>query len=125
MICFHQMNIAIMYEENNRILYNAAVADANIANEFLNNFTRYRNEFFKPAKTDAALLNMLQPVQGFINEALKKVAATGLKNHNFQYDTGLLKERLQALSKRLEENTHFLNRYLQASAIEREQVFYK
>ena len=122
---YNQMNIAIMYEENNRILYNAAVADANNANEFLNNFTRYRNEFFKPAKTDAELLAMLLPVHIFISEALKKVAAIGLKNNNFQYDTGLLKERLQALSKRLQENNHFLNRYLQAAATDREQVFYK
>ena len=122
---YNQMNIAIMYEENNRILYNAAVADANKANEFLNNFSHYRNEFFRPAKTDASLLAMLQPVHGFISEALKKVAAIGLKNNNFQYNTGLLRERLHALTKRLEENNLFLNLYLQAGTTEREKVFYK
>jgi hypothetical protein len=120
---YNQMNIAIIYGEQDMQLYNAAVADLNKANAFLNAFIEYRNQLFKPAKTDSATRNMLQPVSGLINDALKKTAAIGLAKENFQYDTALLYERIKAVKKRLEEQNNFLKNYFESN--DREKFFYR
>lgn len=120
---YNQMNIAIIYGEQDMQLYNAAVADLNKANAYLNAFVEYRNQLFKPAKPDSAVRNMLQPVSGFMNAAFKKTAAIGLVKENFQYDTALLYERIKAVKKRLEEQNSFLNNYFESN--DREKFFYR
>ncbi len=120
---YNQMNIAIIYGEQDMFLYNAAVADYNKASAYLNDFIRYRNVFFKPEKTAAEISAMLQPVDGLIAAAYKKIAGMGLVKENFQYDTGLLTERLKSLSKKGEEQNKFLKTYVETAAAHREKLF--
>lgn len=122
---YNRMNIAIIYGERDMQLYNAAVADLNKANEYFNNFIQFRNQFFKPAKTDTALALMLQPIAGLINAAYKKTESMGLGVENFQYNTEQLRQRLHALNKKLAGQNNFLNRYLAATVTEREKMFYE
>jgi hypothetical protein len=122
---YNQMNIAIVYGEKDMQLYNAAVADLNKATTLFNNFVQYRNNFFLPARRDDEIQAMLQPVKDLIISAEKKTETMGLINENFQYDTGDLKDRLASLSKKTDEQKHFLNRYFATNTAEREKLFYK
>ncbi len=124
-LAYNQMNIAIIYGERDMQLYNAAVADLNKANEYFNNFIQFRNQFFKPVKPDAALGLMLQPIAALINAGYKKTESMGLGVENFQYNTDELRQRLNALNKRLAEQNNFLNRYLAATVAEREKMIYE
>lgn len=121
---YNQMNIAIIYGEQDMHLYNAAVNDLNKANQYLNSFINYRNNFFKPLKSQSDMSNMLQPIEGLIAAAYKKTAAIAVARENFQYDTGLLKERLAALRKKLEEQQTFLKLYFSTAVTEKEKLFY-
>ncbi|MBC7867510.1 MAG: hypothetical protein H7X88_08240 [Gloeobacteraceae cyanobacterium ES-bin-316] len=121
---YNNMNIAIIYGEQDMNLYNAAVADLNKANTYLNEFINYRNNFFKPIRDDQAIRNMLQPITGLINAAMQKMEAIGKLRENFQYDTGFLKERLKTMNSKLEQQNNFLNRYMQSSVADRETIFY-
>jgi len=122
---YNQMNIAIIYGEQDMHLYNGAVADLNKANHYLNIFISYRNDFFKPIKSQAHTKDMLQPIEGLIAAAYKKTTTMGIKRENFQYDTGLLKERLTALSKKLDDQNKFVTLYFSTAEREREKLFYQ
>ena len=122
---YNNMNIAIIYGEQDMNLYNAAIADLNKANAFLNEFINYRNNFFKPAKDDKMIRDMLQPIEGLMNAASKKMEAIGRVKENFQYDTGFLKDRINATGKKFEQQNLFLNRYFESSGADRDKVFYE
>ena len=122
---YNNMNIAIIYGEQDMNLYNAAIADLNKANAYLNEFINYRNNFFKPTRNDKMIRDMLLPIEGLMNAASKKMEAIGRVKENFQYDTGFLKDRINATGKKLEQQNQFLNRYFERSGADREKVFYE
>ncbi len=122
---YNNMNIAIIHGEQDMNLFNAAVADLNKANTYLNSFIQYRNNFFKPALADKELAPMLQPIDGLVKNALAKIDQIGNGRENFQYDTGTLKDRIITLQKRVQEQLQFLTLYLNSNVIERERIFYQ
>lgn len=122
---FNQMNIAIIYGEQDMHLYNTAVADLNKAHEYLNAFIVYRNNLFKPAKGETDINKMLNPIDDLINKAYKNIDAMGLVKENFQYDTGVLAERLKTLSKKLEEQKRFLKMFMSTADAQKEKLFYQ
>ncbi len=122
---YNSMNIAIIYGEQDMNLFNDAVADLNKANFYLNRFIQYRNEFFKPAIADKELPLMLQPIDGLVNDALIKMEQIAKGRENFQYDTGSLRDRINTLQKKAQEQRQFLNLYLNSNATERERIFYR
>ena len=122
---YNKMNIAIIHGEQDMNLFNTAVADLNKANTYLNSFIEYRNNFFKPALADKELPPMLQPVDGLVKNALRQIDQIAKERDNFQYDTGLLKDRIISLQKKLQEQREFLNLYLNSNPIERERIFYR
>jgi hypothetical protein len=122
---YNQMNIVIEYSEKARQFYNGAVEDFNKASSLFNHFVQYRNNLFVPAKKDDEIQAMLHPVKDLILSAEQKIAAMQLVKDNFQYDPGELEQRLAALTRRLDEQTLFLNRYLATNMAEREKLFYK
>ncbi len=121
---YNNMNIAIIYGEQDMNLYNDAVADLNKANHYLNSFLEYRNNLFEPSRTDEQIQNMLEPVKPAIADAYKKIAGIGKVKENFQYDTGELKERLKKMETKLQQQKDFLQRYLSTTAAQRKDVFY-
>jgi Transglutaminase-like superfamily len=124
-LAYNQMKIAGIYGEKDMNLYNSAVTDLNKANTVFNNFVQYRNNRFEPARPDAEINSLLDPIGGLISSALKKLDQMGQAVENFQYDTGTIKNRLTILSGRVEEQESFLKRYLATAAAERERLFYK
>jgi len=122
---YNNMNIAIIHGEQDMNLFNAAVADLNKANNYLNSFIQYRNNFFKPALADRELPPMLEPIDGLVKDALSKIDQIGKGRENFQYDTGTLRDRILSLQKRVQEQRQFLTLYLNGNANERERFFYQ
>lgn len=122
---YNNMNIAIIHGEQDMNLFNAAVADLNKANTYLNSFIQYRNNFFKPALADRELPSLLQPIDGLVKDALHKIDQIGRGRDNFQYDTSTLKDRIVTLQKRVQEQRQFLGLYLNSSALQRERIFYQ
>ena len=121
---FVHMKIAIVYGDKDMDLYNGAVADLNEANTIFNNFVQYRNNQFTPAKPDATVAALLDPIPGLIAAANRKVSKIGEKVENVQYDTGSLKSRLKGLSAKVLAQQHFLKLYLESAAIIRQKLFY-
>ncbi len=121
---YNNMNIAIIHGEQDMNLFNAAVADLNKANTYLNSFIQYRNSLFKPAVADKEMAKMLSPIDGLVKDALQKIDLVAKDRDNFQYDTGSLKDRITSLKKKLQEQQHFLNLYLNSASTERERIFY-
>ena len=119
------MKIAIVYEDKDMNLYNSAVADLNRATTIFNNFVEYRNNRFIPAKPDAEISTLLDPIVLILLSANKKLDKIGQSVENFQYNTDQLRQRLNALNKRLAEQNNFLNRYLAATVAEREKMIYE
>lgn len=121
---YNNMNIAIIYGEQDMNLYNDAVANLNKANSHLNKFIEYRNNLFEPAMPDAQILRMLDPIKPAIADAYKTIESIGRVKENYQYDTGDLKERLKRAEARLQQQKDFLQRYLSTTPAQRRNVFY-
>ena len=124
-LAYNRMKIAIVYGENDMNFYNAAVADLNKANKVFNNFIQYRNNRFTPAKPDAAIKLMLQPIPGLLSSAEQKLQQLSTVVENFQYNTTAINNRIEGLKKRLKEQQIFLNRYLATAELDRVKLFYQ
>ncbi|MFT3702568.1 MAG: transglutaminase domain-containing protein [Agriterribacter sp.] len=121
---YYRMNITIIGQEQNMQLYNGAVDDLNKATDLFNAYVQYRNNRFLPAKSDAAVEGMLKPISMLITDARKKLGEIGKIAENFQYDTQTLNQRLDAVSKRTEEQRTFLKKYLTAAILDKEKMLY-
>lgn len=119
------MKIAIAYGDKDMELYNAATADLNKAAGIFNNYVNYRNNQFMPIKPDAAISALLEPIPNLISSAFKKLDKLGEKIENVQYDAGMLKSRLSALSTKVLEQQKFLKKYLESSVADRGKLFYQ
>jgi len=106
-------------------LYNAAVKDLNNANTIFNNYIAYRNMRFLPARPDAGLNAMLDPVDSIISSANKKLDELAASATDLQYDPGLLRYKFSALKDKLQEQKQFLKQYLITPPSLREELFYK
>ncbi len=122
---YNQMNIAIVHGERNMLLYNTAVQELNKASKLYNNFAAYRNNMFLPSRPDEEISEMLRPVIEIIYAAKQKATTIASSKENFQYDTGGLVEKLNALEKKAEDQVQFLRRYVATVATERQKLFYR
>ena len=120
-----QMQASMLYQEKDMNNYNAAVADLNNINTIFNDFVQYRNNRFIPQKPDKEIKAMLAPIDSLLSAAYKKLDALDKSPANFQYDPGLLRNRLATLSGRTTEQKDFLKRYFASAILEREKLFYQ
>ena len=121
----NQMNVAIIAGEADMKSYNAAVAYLNSANKYFNAFVQYRNAQFNPVKPDEEIKAMLLPIDPLLRKAESSLKSMGKLRDNFQYDPGLLFERIANLEKKLYEQNLFLSTYIQTISTERVKLFYR
>lgn len=119
------MKISILTQDKIMDLYNTAVRFFNNANDILNDFINYRNNSFKPLLPDSDIHAIISPADTLILQAYKEIAELERMPDNFQYDPGILKNRLDGLSHNLQEQKEFLKKYFTTAASEREKLFYK
>lgn len=122
---YNRMNIAILAGERDMQLYNEAVDKLNQATDLFNSFVQFRNNGFLPQKTDAEIRTMLEPIGVLITEANQNLNAIGLLAENHQYNTTGIRNQLQYLSKRCDDQKVFLNRYLATGIVDRAKLFYR
>jgi Transglutaminase-like superfamily len=120
---YNEMKIAIIYGDKDMELYNAAVALFNKATSIYNGFVQYRNKQFEPLRPDADIATLLQPIAGLITDAEQHLNQMGLVVENFQYDTGEIRERLRALSGKVQVQQAFIRSWLAAAPAERKKLF--
>ena len=124
-IAYTNMQIGIICEEKDRLLYNAAVDDLNHATHIFNAFVQYRNSQFLPAKKNIQINDMLNPVPVIIAAAFQKISNIGKVVPDYQYDTGDLVSRLNVLRQRVHEQQDFIKRYFASDESEKKRMFYR
>lgn len=118
-----RMHAGIIHEERDMKLYNAAVSDFNQANDLMNEFILFRNNRFIPAREEKTILESFSNASSFVNEANQKLLTLSASATNYQYDPGILKHRLSALSQKINDQLNFTKKYFSTSLAEREQLF--
>ncbi len=122
---YNQMKIAIVYQENDMTIFNAAVADLNKAKSLYNDFVQYRNNRFVPTRPDATVNAIFNSIDSQLLAANKKVNSVGKRGENYQYDTEALKKNLDELATKVQEQKIFFKKYLAANATDRPKLFYQ
>ena len=122
-IAYNNMQIGLIYEDRDKNLYNNAVAGLNHAAAGFNDFVQYRNSQFIPEKNDVQINAILNAVAADISTAYQKIRE--MSEYNYQYNPAELKNRLNNLEKKLEEQKEFFKKYLAASDAEKKKLFYQ
>ena len=122
---FTRMQAGIIREEADMNLYNEAVCDFNEANKAVNELVQYRNDHFIPEKPEEELISLLATAASRINASFNKLHLLERSENNYQYDPGLLKNRLETLSRKMEAQENFVRSYYSTKVTERDNLFYK
>lgn len=120
-----KMNIEIIRQDKDVDLYNASVADLNNATIIYNDFVEYRNKQFTPVITDKALQSLLDGVDTKLSAAHKKLDEIERSQAVFKFSTEEIRNRLNALASRVNEQKGFLKLYLNTAIANRQSLFYK
>jgi hypothetical protein len=119
-----KMNIEIMRQNKDVELYNESVAGLNNATGIYNNFVEYRNKQFIPAITDNALQALLQGIDTKLYAAHKKLDEIDKTEAHFKFSTEAVRDKLNILSIRANEQKKFLTQYLNTPVPMRPSLFY-
>ena len=121
---FNRMHIEIIREDKDVDLYNASVADLNEITRVYNDFVQYRNKQFMPALPDAAMVALLDGTDTKISSVYKKLDDIEASAATFRFSTDALREKLQRISARINEQKEFLNVYMRTPKPNRQSLFY-
>lgn len=120
-----RMNIEMIHEDKDMDLYNSSVAELNTATSILNNFILYRNNQFLPVKNDSEIKSLLEGIHNYLNSAKKKLEQVDRSAASLTLSTGPVRNKLNSLALRLQEQKDFLDLYLKSGITERAGLFYK
>lgn len=121
----NKMNIAIIDESRNELLYNNAVAATNEASSLLNVFIEYRNAHFLPDKTQRSTRLMLENIPELLQKAKGDISLMGIGTPNYQYDPSLLLEKIKKIDQQLLAQLAFLDSYYKLPPEKRTDHFYR
>jgi hypothetical protein len=105
------LEIELIYQDDDMINYNSAVADFNSATDLLNDFIHYRNAQFLPAKNDAAVQESFDQIRKKIQTANKKLSKVIASTATLYLNTGDIQQKLDNLSKKASEQEIFFKNY--------------
>ena len=106
-----KMEIEIINQGRDSVMYNGAVADYNAAIKIFNDFLTYRNNQFKPARADADIQTMFSEIGKRIAAARVKLDAVNNSKATLVLNTGDVEVALDNLSKHAKEQQAFLKNY--------------
>jgi hypothetical protein len=112
------MEIEIINQDKDSVMYNGAIADYNSGIKALNNFLGYRNNQFKPAKTDEEVELIFKNIKKYILSAHEKLDEVNSSQAVLTLNTGDVEAALDKLSARVKEEQIFLKNYI-GTAIEK------
>ncbi|MDQ6902451.1 MAG: hypothetical protein M3139_05495 [Bacteroidota bacterium] len=103
-----KLEMEIIYQDADSVLYNGAIADYNKAVNELNNFLNYRNNHFTPIKTTGEVQALFSGVNQKIFTARAKLVKVNQSKANLNLDTGDITFALDKLAERVKEQQAFL-----------------
>jgi hypothetical protein len=106
-----RFEIEVIYQVRDSILYNDAIADYNSATNEFNNFIAYRNNRFKPDKTDAEVQSTFDDIEKKIVSARRKLKKVNESKATLTLDTGDIEYALNTLSNHVKEQEVFTKNY--------------
>ena len=109
-LAYTKMQIALIYEEKDMNLYNAAVDELNRATKLYNSIAEYRSNSLTPVKKIADINQVLNTASNTITSAKRKI--TSLSIYNQQYDPSELLERLSDMKNKIAAQKEFFKQYL-------------
>lgn len=110
-----KMEIEIINQDKDSVMYNGAIADYNAGISNFNNFLNWRNNQFKPAKTNTEVQELFDDVEKHIASARAKLKDVNNSKATLTLNTGDVEAALDNLSKHAKEQQAFLKNY-QATA---------
>ena len=119
-----KMHVEMINQDHDVDLYNSAMADLNDATTILNNFIQYRNNQFTPEKADIELQALLAGTDSKIDSSVKKLDEVDKSQATLTLGTEPVRERLTALTKKIEDQKNFLKEYLATPIADRKKLFY-
>ena len=106
-----RLEIELIYQVKDSVLYNDAIADYNKATNEFNNFVNYRNNQFKPEKTDAEVQATFDDIEKKIISARQKLQEVNESKATLTLDTGDIEYALNTLSNHVKEQEVFTKNY--------------
>ncbi|KAA9039484.1 transglutaminase domain-containing protein [Ginsengibacter hankyongi] len=106
-----RLEIELIYQVKDSVLYNDAIADYNFATNEFNNFIAYRNNQFKPEKTDAQIQLLFDEVRKSIAAARKKLKEVNQSKAKLTLDTGDVEYAINKLDNHMKEQEVFFKNY--------------
>jgi len=107
-----KLEIELIYQDNDMANYNAAVNDYNVAIAILNNFLKYRNDQFLPAKTEEEVQQMFSNITSKIKSANARLNTINQSKATLFLDTGDVQKKLDDLVINVQQQQIFLKDYL-------------
>ncbi len=106
-----RLEAELIYQDKDSALYNNAVADYNNAINNFNAFLTYRNNQFKPQKTDAEIQSLFSEIENRIDSARANLKEINQSKAILTLDTGDIEYALNNLLNHLNEQKTFLKNY--------------
>jgi predicted DNA-binding ArsR family transcriptional regulator len=106
------LEIEMIFQDDDVINYNSAVADFNSATNLLNDFIYYRNAQFLPAKNREEVQGNFDEIKRKINSANKKLEKVNASSATLYLNTGDIQQKLDDLSRKANEQEVFFKNYL-------------
>lgn len=115
-----------IYRKNDMIdFYNSGVEKYNNAVAEFNDFIAYRNNQFRPTKSDAVIKLMLENTENSTAECRRLIDQIVYADPSVESMKNSLEKMLNNLEKAVAEQREFLNKYLSTKKIFRKSLFYK
>lgn len=112
---YNNMKIRIVREESDMETFNAAVAACNKAKALYNDLVSYRNNQFKPNRTEASISSAFATIELLLAQAGQQLRSVGSKTENYQYDTEGLQATLNTLQEKTNQQKRFFTTYFAGS----------
>lgn len=106
-----KMEIEIINQDKDSVLYNSAIVDYNAAISIFNNFINYRNNQFKPAKTNDDLESIFNNINKLVASARTKLIEVNNSKATLTLNTGDIEFALNNLSTHIKEQRAFMKNY--------------
>jgi len=106
-----RLEIEIIYQVKDSVLYNDAIADYNFATNEFNNFIAYRNNQFKPEKTAAEIQLLFDDVHKRIAIARGKLKEVNQSKATLTLDTGDVEYAINTLYNHVKQQEVFFKNY--------------
>jgi hypothetical protein len=107
-----KLETELIYQDRDMALYDSSVDNYNSAIKIFNIFLNYRNNQFRPAKSNEEVTAMFDGVSRLIASANHNIKEIKSSNAVLSLDTGDIQKKLNDLSVKMKEQKEYLKTYL-------------